>query len=114
MGGWTGHSNRVSVTNFMQRRPHNARMARAGRPADPAPLKLLKGRSPGKDCAGRDVPEVPAFVREAPDVPDWLSVDAADLWRRIAPGLDELGLLKPEDFPAFAILCETWSRYCAA
>jgi phage terminase small subunit len=40
--------------------------------AKPARLKLLNGRGPGKDSAGRPVNEGPKFVRDAPNRrPGW-------------------------------------------
>jgi len=80
----------------------------------PAALKLIKGRSPGKDSAGRPVNEVPKFRRGAPDAPDTLSPTAREEWNRIVPGLDELELLKQEDFAALFEHCETWATYVEA
>lgn len=46
------------------------------RPPKPARLKLVEGRSPGRDSGGRKVPEPPKFIRQAPDAPDWLDAEA--------------------------------------
>lgn len=89
-------------------------MARTGRPSQPAALKVLKGRGPGKDSAGRPIPEVPKFDRGAPDAPEWLDDVARELWDRVAPNLDRLDLLKPDDREIFAAYCESWSRFTAA
>lgn len=88
-------------------------MAR-GRPSQPAALKLLKGKGPGRDSAGRVVPEVPKFNRGVPDPPQWLDDVALELWQRVAPSLDRLDLIKPEDREIFAAYCESWSRFTAA
>lgn len=85
-----------------------------GRIAEPVALKLLKGRGNGKDTAGRPIPVPPKFIRAAPDMPADLSEDARAEWQRIVPGLDELELLKPEDYAALVSHCETFANYLAA
>lgn len=84
------------------------------RPPKPARLKLVEGRSPGRDSGGRKVPESPQFIRQAPDAPDWLDAEALAEWRRVAPTLERLDLLKPEDRALLSAYCETWSVYVAA
>jgi P27 family predicted phage terminase small subunit len=82
--------------------------------AQPAALKLIKGRAPGKDSAGRPVNSGPAFRRIAPDPPEWLSEEAAAEWRRVVPGLTRLDILKEEDRAVLVAYCETWSTYVEA
>lgn len=89
-------------------------VGRRGPAAAPAGLKLVNGRSEGKDSGGRTVPLAPKFNRGAPDAPDSLSDEARAEWDRIVPGLDKLDLLKPEDYAALVEHCETWSTYVAA
>lgn len=84
------------------------------RPPKPARLKLVEGRSPGRDSGGQKVPESPKFIRQAPDAPDWLDAEALAEWRRVAPTLERLDLLKPEDRALLSAYCETWSVYVAA
>jgi len=85
-----------------------------GRTAQPAALKLLKGRGEGVDSGGRKVNAGPAFKRLPPSPPTWLSREAAAEWRRVVPGLTRLDLLKPEDRAVLSAYCETWSVYVAA
>ncbi|KDN86707.1 phage terminase small subunit P27 family [Kitasatospora cheerisanensis] len=85
-----------------------------GRIAQPAALRLLKGRGDGKDSAGREVNPGPAFVRVPPNPPTWLTREAAAEWRRVVPGLARLGLLKPEDRGALSAYCEAWSQFVEA
>jgi P27 family predicted phage terminase small subunit len=85
-----------------------------GRVAQPAALRLLKGRGEGVDSGGRPVAPGPAFRRIAPRPPTWLSREAAAEWRRVVPGLQRLDLLKEEDRAVLAAYCETWSVYVAA
>ncbi|WP_224275809.1 phage terminase small subunit P27 family [Streptomyces sp. LS1784] len=85
-----------------------------GRTAQPAALRLLKGRGDGKDSAGRPVNQGPAFVRVPPNPPTWLTREAAAEWKRVVPGLARLGLLKPEDRAALASYCEAWSVFVEA
>jgi P27 family predicted phage terminase small subunit len=85
-----------------------------GRTAQPAALKLLKGRGEGVDSGGRPVHKGPAFRRIAPNPPTWLSREAAAEWRRVVPGLQRLDLLKEEDRAVLAAYCETWSVFVSA
>lgn len=85
-----------------------------GRPPKPAALLLLNGRGDGQDSAGRPVAAPPPFKRSAPNPPTWLSREAKAEWRRVAPGLERLDLIKPEDRAAFSAYCEVWSRFVAA
>jgi P27 family predicted phage terminase small subunit len=80
----------------------------------PAALRLINGRSPGRDSGGRVVEPPPTFIREAPEPPEWLIGEALAEWQRIVPGLESLDLLKPEDRAALAVLCETWARWVEA
>ena len=81
----------------------------------PAKLLLLHGRAPGKDSAG-PVPIPPNFERAAPDPPDadWFDAEARAEWCRVVPTLDQLGLLKPEDYAALVLRCCNWSTYISA
>ena len=80
----------------------------------PANLKLLHGRSPGKDTAGRPVKPTPKFKRVAPNPPSWLSAEAKAEWKRVLPELMRLDLVKAEDRAALAAYCETWATYVDA
>lgn len=82
--------------------------------AKPAALKLVTGRSPGKDAGGRPVKTPPAFRRIPPTAPAWLSPEAATEWERVVPELRRLDLLKEVDGPALAAYCETWAEFVAA
>ena len=85
-----------------------------GRTPLPAPLLLLNGRGEGTDSAGRPVAAPPPFKRDAPNPPSWLSREAKAEWRRVAPGLERLDLIKPEDRATWSTYCEIWSRFVAA
>lgn len=85
-----------------------------GRPAKPAALLLLNGRGEGQDSAGRPVAPPPPFKRSAPVPPTWLSREAKAEWRRVAPALERLDLVKPEDRATLAAYCEVWSRWVTA
>lgn len=82
--------------------------------AKPPALKLLNGRGNGKDSAGRPVPAVPKFAREAPEPPEWLTGEALAEWNRVVPQLESLDLLKVADAATLAAYCETWARYVSA
>ncbi|MGV0793032.1 phage terminase small subunit P27 family [Mycolicibacterium sp. XJ1819] len=85
-----------------------------GRPPQPAPLLLLNGRGEGQDSAGRPVATPPPFRRSAPNPPTWLSREAKAEWRRVAPALERLDLVKPEDRATLAAYCQVWARLVAA
>ncbi|MFD9107153.1 phage terminase small subunit P27 family [Streptomyces bottropensis] len=85
-----------------------------GRTAQPATLKLLTGRAEGRDSGGRKVNPGPAFRRIPPNPPTWLSPEAKAEWRRVAPGLTRLDLLKEEDRAMLSAYCETWSVFARA
>ncbi|MFJ9113007.1 phage terminase small subunit P27 family [Streptomyces sp. NPDC102283] len=80
----------------------------------PAGLKLIEGRSPGRDSGGRKVTEPPAFKRLPPEAPEWLPAEARAEWDRIVPELARLDLLKPVDRSALTAYCLTWDRLVRA
>lgn len=82
--------------------------------AKPAALRLLTGRRDGQDSGGRKVAAPPPFIREPPKPPTWLCLEARAEWRRVAPGMTRLDLLKPEDRAAFAAYCECWAQFVQA
>ncbi len=79
--------------------------------AKPAALKLLNGRGPGKDSAGRPVNLGPRFVRDAPGAPAWLGREAKAEWRRVVPELSRLKLLSRVTRASLAAYCETWEVF---
>ena len=80
----------------------------------PVALKLLGGRSPGHDVAGRKVAEVPLFKRLPPEAPEWLPTEARAEWDRVVPELARLELTKPVDRAALTAYCLTWDRLVTA
>jgi P27 family predicted phage terminase small subunit len=86
-------------------------MTKSGPKPAPIPLKILKGRGDGRDSRGYPVAKPPNFDRGVPDRPDWFNDDARELWERVAPALDRLELLKPEDYSTFIAYCETWATW---
>lgn len=80
----------------------------------PAHLKLISGRSEGKDSGGREVKQPPGFVRLPPEAPDWLPEEARAEWQRVVPELQRLQLLKPIDRAALTAYCLTWDRLVTA
>jgi P27 family predicted phage terminase small subunit len=85
-----------------------------GPAAQPAVLKLLNGRNPGRDSGGRPVKAVPEFTRSAPEAPEWLPAEALAEWNRVVPEMDRLGLLKTIDRAALTAYCLTWARLLEA
>jgi P27 family predicted phage terminase small subunit len=53
----------------------------------------------------------PERPRRVPQPPKFLSKDAKNEWRRLAPRLHGLDLLKHEDRAAFTAYCEAWSLF---
>lgn len=85
--------------------------ANSGRRRQPSNVLQMKGRRPGKDSGGRDIPPSPAFKRMPPEPPAWLSHDARAEWDRVVPGLVALDILKPEDRAVLTAYCETWALF---
>ncbi|WP_067171165.1 phage terminase small subunit P27 family [Microtetraspora niveoalba] len=85
-----------------------------GRTPRPVALKLLNGTSEGRDSGGRKVTPPPAFRRLPPKPPTWLTREARAEWRRVAPELTRLDLLKEGDRATLAVYCETWARFVEA
>ncbi len=86
----------------------------AGRAAQPAKLKLLNGRSDGRDSGGRPVTQAPGFVRLPPEAPEWLPAEARAEWDRVVPELQRLELTKPIDRAALTAYVLTWDRMVRA
>jgi P27 family predicted phage terminase small subunit len=86
-------------------------MGARGPAKKPAHLKLLEGRSTGRDSGGRPVSDGPKFRRGAPDQPTWLTALAAEEWDRVVPTLVKLNVLKPGDASVLAIYCESVAEY---
>lgn len=79
--------------------------------AAPAALKLITGRSPGRDSGGRPVNTGPSFKRVPPVAPEWLSAEARAEWDRVLPELSRLDLVKEGDRAALAAYCEAWATF---
>jgi P27 family predicted phage terminase small subunit len=75
----------------------------------------MRGRRPELKIV-RDGDTPPSAARRAPTPkpPAHLSAAAQEEWRRCARDLAEADLLTPRDRPAFAMLCESYARWCAA
>lgn len=82
--------------------------------AEPANMRLLKGRHAGVDSGGRKVPKPPAFRRLPPEKPEWLAGEASDEWDRVLPELTRLQLVKREDAAALASYCQSWATFVEA
>lgn len=80
----------------------------------PAHLKLVEGRSSGRDSGGRPVAQPPGFVRLPPSPPAWLPSEARAEWDRVVPELQRLQLLKPPDSAALSAYCMAWARFVEA
>lgn len=84
-------------------------MAITGRKPKPAEVKLLTG-NPGKRAVRRD--QAVGRVRKiAPSPPEWLQDDGQAEWRRVAPLLLAMRVLRDTDLTALAVYCEAYARY---
>jgi phage terminase small subunit len=86
----------------------------SGRNPEPAELKVLKGRRPGKDSGGRSITLPPPFRRLAPEKPAELSPEASTHWDAITPEPRRLELLSPQQIGGLVMLCEIWAIWKAA
>lgn len=89
-------------------------MGERGPAKRPATLRLLTGRAPGKDSAGREVELPPPFERDAPEPPAWLDGYGLEVWHRVLPELDRLQLVKIGDGEQFAVYCRSVAAYADA
>lgn len=81
-----------------------------GRKPKPTKLKLVAGK-PGHRPINENEPDPATAV---PACPEHLSDDARAEWERIAPELEELGLLSEIDRAALAAYCQAWGRWVDA
>jgi len=75
----------------------------------PRGLKLIEG-NPGR----RRLPNGAKPRPIAPEPPEWLSDAAREEWDRLAPEIEELGLLTGADRAAFAGYCSAYASWVAA
>ncbi len=78
-----------------------------GRKPKPTNLKILEG-NPGKRSLNLNEPKP---LQLAPECPKWLKPLAKDIWKRIYPELERMGLLTIIDEMAFAGLCQNYAIY---
>lgn len=88
-----------------------AKNAAAGRKSAHPNLKLMQGRSEGRDSGGRKIEPPPDFIREPPIKPEDLSEDASWMWDQIVMQMGSTGVLKPLDAYALEVICETFARW---
>lgn len=81
-------------------------------PKVPTNLRILRG-NPGKRRFNTREP-MPPLPSVCPEPPEYLSVVAAEEWRRIAPQAYVLGLLTNLDISLMAVYCEAYARWRAA
>ncbi|OZD39575.1 hypothetical protein CH264_28150 [Rhodococcus sp. 06-1477-1A] len=80
-------------------------------PAKPTALKLIGGRGPGQDSAGRKVVSVPS-AREAPPMPKGLPREAQAEWKRVVPLLDKLRVLAGDLHRGVLVrYCTAWAEF---
>jgi P27 family predicted phage terminase small subunit len=82
-------------------------MSTPGRKPKPTALKVLEG-NPGK----RDLNEgEPKPLPIAPDCPEWLVDEAKEVWNKLTPVLERMGVLTEADEIALAAVCSLYIRY---
>jgi P27 family predicted phage terminase small subunit len=81
-----------------------------GRPRVPTKLKIIKGT----DQPCRTNPDEPDPETEIPEIPHHLSYEAKVEWNRMAPILEEMGLISKIDMAAFAMYCQSWGDFVKA
>ncbi len=82
-------------------------MGRRGPPAKPTALKLIAG-NPGKRRLNEREPKPSAG---SPHCPEWLSVEARKVWKRLVPQLRAMRVLTLVDADALAAYCHTYVRW---
>ena len=79
-------------------------MGRRGPAPTPRKIKLLKGTF-RRDRAPTKIPEPPKGAK----APSWLNTAAKVEWTRMAPWLEDQGLLTKADVAAFATYCDLYA-----
>ena len=82
-------------------------MATRGRKPTPTAIKILHG-NPGKRPLNK---HEPMPEKKAPTCPKWLDDEAKKEWKRLAPQMEQLGILTEADRTAFASYCQAYSRW---
>jgi P27 family predicted phage terminase small subunit len=82
-------------------------MATRGRKPKPTALKVIEG-NPGKRRINKEEPRPPA---DAVKCPTWLLPAAKREWKRMAPAMEQLGILTNADISAFAGYCQAYARW---
>lgn len=80
----------------------------AGRRAKPTAVKQLAG-NPGKRPLNKAEPKPKGAGTPKP--PGWLGRYGKALWKRLAPELEQLGILSSIDLMAFEALCGAYDRW---
>lgn len=81
-----------------------------GRKPKPSNVHKLHGNPGGRARKGNEPkPEI-----RIPDPPDHLSDEARREWDRVAPDLEQLGILSEIDRTAFAAYCQVYGRWVKA
>ncbi|ONI87358.1 terminase [Saccharothrix sp. ALI-22-I] len=81
-------------------------MGKRGPAAKPTTLRILHG-----DRADRINDREPVPPAQEIACPDWASDGAREIWARLAPSLEQRGVLTAWDVDAFLVLCEALHRY---
>ncbi|WNV82225.1 phage terminase small subunit P27 family [Umezawaea sp. Da 62-37] len=81
-------------------------MGKRGPAAKPTILRILHGDRPDRINDNEPVPPTQEIA-----CPYWASEGARDIWNRLAPSLEERGVLTNWDVDAFLVLCEALARY---
>jgi P27 family predicted phage terminase small subunit len=80
-------------------------MAKRGRKEKPSALKRLAGNPGKRPLNDREMQPDTADAR----APHGMSRGALKFWRKYAPGLIQLGVLKATDVPAFILMAELYA-----
>ncbi|MBT1177586.1 phage terminase small subunit P27 family [Bifidobacterium callimiconis] len=71
----------------------------------PLQLRMLNGRSEGRDSGGRPLEHGLDYERKPPRMPSWLSNGAKHCWKRTIPALAKQHIIKTADADALAAYC---------
>lgn len=81
-------------------------MGRRGPAPKPAPLRVLEGNRAHRPVPKED-PPLPGPV----DAPAHLSPESRAVWERLAPELEQKGLLRPRYTDSFEVFCDAVVQY---
>lgn len=86
-------------------------MSGGGRVPQPARLRVLKGNGVDRDVAHKKVRPQPRAVSITVEASPWLPPLAVEMWQRVVPELQRIGILGNVDLGVLEAFCMAYARW---